>query len=104
MAAWSFATGTLSGTALRFTATASDAAGNVSSSSATLQCDGDRLLADGWLRRDALAPADQSFSFVSDTGWSEIGKTEPAYNGPVVNIDELHQTSLVPARWPFLLV
>jgi hypothetical protein len=88
---WSFATGTLSGTVLRFTATASDTAGNASSSSALFNV---MVIDSSPTGGSADAPqADQSFSFVSDAGWSEIGKTQPAYDAPVVNIDELHQTS-----------
>jgi hypothetical protein len=101
---WSFATGSLSGTVLRFTATASDAAGNLSSSSAVFNL----MVIDSSPAGSAdavveFAPADQSLSFVSDTGWSEIGKTEPAYNGHDVNVDEPHQASLVPGG-AFLLV
>jgi hypothetical protein len=102
---WSFATGSLSGTGLRFTATASDAAGNVSASSALFHV----MVIDSSPTggsADAVAdfvPANQSVSFVSDTGWSEIGKTEPAYDGLVVNHDEAHQASLVPNS-AFLLV
>jgi len=103
--AWSFATGSLSGTVLRFTATASDAAGNLSSSSAIFNLmviDSSPTGGSSDAAAD-FAPADHSFSFVSDAGWSEIGKTEPAYNGHDVNVDELHQASLVPNS-AFLLV
>jgi hypothetical protein len=63
------------------TARASDTAGNTS--------DGDRLLADGRLRRNGkFCSSDQSFSFVSDAGWSEVCKTEPAYDGHDVNVDQ----------------
>jgi hypothetical protein len=103
--AWSLATGPLSGTVLRFTATASDAAGNLSSSSALLNLMViDSSPTGGSADAGAnFAPADQSFSLVSDPGWSEIGKTEPAYNGHDVNVDELHHASLVPNS-AFLLV
>jgi len=94
--AWSFATGPLSGTVLRFTATASDAAGNLSFSSALFNLMVIDSSPTGGSADAGAAPADQSFSFVSDTGWSEIGKTEPAYNGDDVNVDELHHASLVP--------
>ena len=102
---WSFATGTLSGTVLRFTTTASDAAGNVSSSSALFNVMViDSSPAGG--SADAVGdfvPANQSVSFVSDTGWSEISKTDPADDGLVVNHDEFHQAGLVPNS-AFLLV
>jgi hypothetical protein len=91
---WSFATASLSGTVLRFTATASDAAGNVSASSALFNM----MVIDSSPTggsADGLK-GDQSSSFVSDAGWSEVGKSDPAYDAPVVNVDELHQASLVP--------
>jgi hypothetical protein len=102
--AWSFATGSLSGTVLRFTATASDAAGNLSSSSALFNLVViDSSPTGGSADAADVAPVDQSFSLVSDAGWSEIGKTEPAYDGHDVNIDEIHQASLMPGG-AFLLV
>src|SRR5439155_21197154 len=102
---WSFVTGTPSGTGLRFTATASDAAGNVRASSAlfhvmVIDSSPTGSSADAM---EGFAPADPSFSFVSDAGWSEVGKIEPVHDAPTVNVDESHQASLVPNS-AFLLV
>ena len=102
---WSVVTGSLSGPGLRFTATASDAAGNLSASSAQFHMTVIDSSPTGGTGDAAggFASPDQSFSFVSDTGWSEIGKTEPVSDGLVVNHDEFHQAGLVPNS-AFLLV
>jgi hypothetical protein len=93
--AWSFVTGSLSGTGLRFTATASDAAGNPSASSGLFHM----TVIDS--TGGALVNGEQSVSFGSDVAPTETGTTEPVYDGAIV--DELHQTSLVPNS-AFLLV
>jgi hypothetical protein len=82
---WSFATGTLSGTALRFTATASDTAGNASSSSALFNV----------MVIDSSPTGGSADALQGDTGWSKIGESDPASDVPLVNIDELHHASLV---------